>query len=578
MGIPYLFAHLRRRFPISVRDVDPTVSGSQYDSLYLDFNSIVHEAANYVASDAGADAAVISESLKRLTSIATCPLLRPRRLLYVAVDGPPPLAKMHQQRSRRFGAHQMRTIEDLRSGSYWDRNQISPGTPFMRRLDAALQACCADLRNGPHAPEHVIANPHSEPGEGEQKIFTHISESEHEGARIVVYGVDADLILMSLLSPAWDRIDLFRPGIVAAPPAPPGGGRTRHASQQQACILQTPVLRSKLACDIDVRDFVVLCLLLGNDFIPSLAGFQLRNDGLLALVSIFQRCVGRSTAASGGALLAEGGADALGGIRLDALLALLSGVADAETRMIKEEDASYKERCTRHQTQRRSEPPAPAEMNPLEHPESHIVNFVHHRGDADEHWRLRYYHALFEGGAASSSSLIRSSSLAFLTGLGWAYAYVGRQRTIAPGWVYPHAYAPLALDLQHLLSEPVPRLLADIDAHLSARNQMFDKFRTAVRKAATQIAWARGEHPDPVFIELLLFAILPPSSLDRAVTAVDPRDVTGAQSQAGFLFPDRCVLRTYLRERGWECRAVLPPLDMDVLAAAITGAASATAT
>jgi hypothetical protein len=208
-------------------------------------------------------------------------------------------------------------------------------------------------------------------------------------------------------------------------------------------------------------------------------------------------------------------------------------------------------------------------MNPLEYPESHIVNFVHHGGDADTHWRLRYYHALFEGGAASSPSLVRSTALAFVAGLGWAYAYLGRQHTIAPGWVYPHAYAPLALDLQHLLSEPVPRLLADIDAHLSFRDQMFDGFRTAVWKTATQIAWSRGEHPGPVFLELLLFAILPPASLERAVTAVDPKHVV-TRSQASFMFPERCVLRTYLKDKGWECKAVLPAIDLGILGAAIT--------
>lgn len=596
MGIPYLFAHLRRRFPPSVRDVDPTACAGahlrpnphphphphphshspQYDCLYLDFNSIVHEAANSIAStphnSIAADAAVISEALKRLTVIATCPLLRPRRLLYVAVDGPPPLAKMHQQRSRRFGAHQSRSIEDLKSDAFWDRNQISPGTPFMRRLDVALQACCAELQRAQDAPEHVIANPHSEPGEGEQKIFMHISASEHKDDRIVVYGVDADLILMSLLSPAWDRIDLFRPGVDAVLGA--GGGDRRNA--QPACVLKTQVLRSRLSAEIDVRDFVVLCLLLGNDFIPSLAGFQLRNDGLPALVSIFQRSLsigGRQSAGEGRCLLAEGGPDTMGGIRVDALLALLAAVADVEQRMVREEDAAYKERCARYQTQiarRRGGPQNVTEMNPLENPESHIVNFVHHGGDADTHWRLRYYHALFDGGSASSPSLVRSTALAFVTGLGWAYAYLGRQKTIAPGWVYPHAYAPLALDLQNLLSEPGPRLLADIDAHLSDRDQTFERFRTAVRRAGTRIAWARGQHPDPVSLELLLFAILPPASLKRAVTAIDPQKVVGANSPAGFMFPERCVLRTYLREKGWECRAVLPALDLGILAAAIT--------
>ena len=95
---------------------------------------------------------LIFEYIDRIFSV-----IRPRKLLYMAIDGPAPRAKMNQQRSRRFKAAKERAEKaaveaeldaELRAnghepppaeGSGFDSNVITPGTAFMGRLAKWLQ-------------------------------------------------------------------------------------------------------------------------------------------------------------------------------------------------------------------------------------------------------------------------------------------------------------------------------------------------------------------------------------------------------------------------------------------------------
>ena len=84
-------------------------------------------------------------------------MIRPRKLLYMAIDGVAPRAKMNQQRSRRFRAAQEaelyreasirndgdagrdQKVEGLLAKEHFDSNVITPGTAFMLHLGDALR-------------------------------------------------------------------------------------------------------------------------------------------------------------------------------------------------------------------------------------------------------------------------------------------------------------------------------------------------------------------------------------------------------------------------------------------------------
>ena len=75
-----------------------------------------------------------------------CEVVKPKKLVYIAVDGPPPRAKMVQQRARRYKSIKEDSyIKDLEEKyqikiptTPWNKSAISPGTSFMAKLGKIL--------------------------------------------------------------------------------------------------------------------------------------------------------------------------------------------------------------------------------------------------------------------------------------------------------------------------------------------------------------------------------------------------------------------------------------------------------
>jgi 5'-3' exonuclease len=245
MGIPFYFASLSKSHKGIIAPVKKNHI-IEVDVFVIDFNCLIHR---YLK-----DEDPIHSILEALEYIINT-VCKPKQLI-IAMDGLVPYAKIVQQRFRRM------RIKDEGHGIF-DRNQISPDTPYMRELEIALKS------KFPYA----IVNGTNLPGEGEHKLIHELNRLSAEQRRtICIYGLDADLILIALqhhkLSDP-NGMTLLRESAEFNDP------KLKHAEFATLSIWN---LLEELPMPIE--QYMVLSILcFGNDFMPNLGMFSLREDG-----------------------------------------------------------------------------------------------------------------------------------------------------------------------------------------------------------------------------------------------------------------------------------------------------------
>jgi len=179
--------------------------------------------------------------------------------VYLAVDGVVPMAKIRQQRVRRFKSALLR-----REG--WDTNAITPGTRFMEKLGVVLKGMCA--RSG-----WSLSGADQE-GEGEHKIMSWL-RCQKEAGPVIVYGLDADLILLTMLVGEQLGLDTY-----LLREKQEFGNKVEQGPQiYQTLNVKEFQMRLGVSGEEEVLNYIALMSLMGNDFLPHSLTHKLSDGG-----------------------------------------------------------------------------------------------------------------------------------------------------------------------------------------------------------------------------------------------------------------------------------------------------------
>jgi 5'-3' exonuclease len=304
MGIPSYFYQI-------VRNHGDRFIGSKkkVTRLFLDLNCCIHGCKNRVLKRIQETCTVLPHDFEdRIireviqTIIRFCKETEVSDLLWIAVDGVVPLAKMKQQRERRLNAiHLSSTIQTLHeqysreTPLKWDSNAITPGTTFMLRLCDTIREQMKYIQAKTKV-QSIEMNGVRNGGEGEQKIFEYMRNhiNDNPGTEDVVYGLDADLIILSLLQTSKQRasISLLREKqdfgkLVQNEQGEDELIRFRVSDFASVIPLEWggPAHRS----DTDrIKDYTVLMSLMGNDFVPHTPSLTFRSEGVERILDAYK--------------------------------------------------------------------------------------------------------------------------------------------------------------------------------------------------------------------------------------------------------------------------------------------------
>jgi len=268
MGIPVYFKTLISDYGDNILHKD------KYDDinyLFFDLNCLIHPCARGLSDEEEIIDKILNEMDKLILYTGV------KDTIYLAIDGIAPKMKMRQQRMRR---HKSALERKYNTENPWNTNAISPGTKFMKKLNISL-------KNHIHKYQNIILDDSDKRGEGEHKILHYILNNNLEG-KICIYGLDADLIQLSLVS--------HKPNIVLLRET------TEYNIENtlsEYVYLKIDSLKKHLLESFNIPkivdekrlidDYIFMCFLLGNDFMNHIPSLNLRYGGHNILLDTYSK-------------------------------------------------------------------------------------------------------------------------------------------------------------------------------------------------------------------------------------------------------------------------------------------------
>lgn len=450
----------------------------------------------------------------------------PQNKIGIYIDGVAPIAKINQQRKRRYLSILRHKL--METTPVWDTNAISPGTAFMIRLQAFLRR---KIQEDVHQMKYMLSSA-DEAGEGEHKIFAQIA-SIPPLESIFIHGLDADLIMLSLMShhpnitlmrePTWPYntentaegfiyldIDKFRSGLLS------------HLRDQYKWSIADESVNDPYSEEAKriIETYVVLCFLLGNDFLPHAPTLSLKKNGYEDVLRAAK----------------EAYAIYPFGCVVDQRV-FIPFITEVILRLAVNEDTRLLKANEEYMRRKPSIRADKADAYPLlDETRDKLAKLIYDSSQPNR-WRSLYYKHLFFT-KLNDTNVIAKACEQYVTGLCWTYAYY--KRLPKPyDWYYPYGYPPSLLDIANFL-QGTP------DANWEKLQMHWYEYHKA------------SKFLDP---SVQLLCILPIGSM-KLLPYKYREWMTNPKYGISFMFPSQYNVQTYMHTHLWECVPVLPPLDI----------------
>jgi len=416
------------------------IQSDHINNLYLDSNSIIYDVARTISykNDIQFEDELLAAICKKIQYYIQ--IISPNEKVLIAFDGVAPVAKLEQQRNRRYKSwFQQQVSEEIyeETEKKWDTIAITPGTNFMKKLSTHVQAYFRYASK--FGVKEIIISCSDLAGEGEHKIFQYIRDhpETHEHSMTAIYGLDADLIMLTMNHLRISKnLYLFRetPHFIKNidRSLSPNETYLMHITEFSEAIIEelsnfkniTPKKRECMCFD-----YILLCFFLGNDFLPHFPALNIRTNGIDYLMGAYKTVIGPSEYLTDGKV-----------INWKYVLKLIQYLAKNELGYLLDE---YKKR---DKCESRCFPNKTAKECDDKFQQYPIQNRVIEKyiNPTEPGWQSRYYNKLFD---IDITDLRRKQiSINYLEGLEWTIKYY-TSGCADWRWCYKYDYPPLLSDL-----------------------------------------------------------------------------------------------------------------------------------
>jgi len=542
MGIPSYFVHIVKTHGSIIKKFqrkDITIH-----NLYIDSNSIIYDGIReieYKNNNEIFEHKLISWVCEKIFYYIN--LINPINKVLIAFDGVAPVAKLEQQRNRRYKTWyvnnqiNLKLVEQNKINNQekkWDSTAITPGTKFMDNLYKGV----SNYFNNKYKKQsklEIIISGSNDHGEGEHKIYKYIRNNKeyHKDTNTIIYGLDADLIMLTLVHlQISDNLYLFRetPQFITS--------INSNLVPEQHYVLDIYELGEKLKDTMSnsskiksnvqkcnksisgyINDYIFLGFFLGNDFMPHFPALNIRTGGINILLETYDNLFGNTN-----------------NVLVDEEKIYWKNVRKLIEELAKNEE-NY---CIKEMKQREIfEKKTLNNMGRFKSEEEKLMacpiydRVVEKYINIGEHgWQERYYSELF--GIEINDERRKQICINYLEGLDWNYKYYTKD---CPDWKWKYNYK-------------YPPLLEDLIKYVP----YFD----------TEFIELKKECPVKPFVQLAY--VLPRNSLDLLPIKIYEELIVNHKEWYRL---DYEIIWAYCKYF-WESHIVLPDIDIDTLDGLIT--------